>query len=95
MSQTNTAAPLLPQASNSNVTGSAGDRELLAQLQRARASLDVAEADLRTHRTANPTDITSALYSELKAEVDRCTRILEGAQRNYDTDKGKGTRFVK
>ena len=84
MSQTNISAPLLPQASNSNATGSARDREFArTEVQKARASLPAAEADLRRHRTANATDVTSALYSELKAEVARCTAVLVGAQRNY------------
>jgi capsule polysaccharide export protein KpsE/RkpR len=93
MSQTNISAPLLPQAQGNNTAGTSDDRELFArtEVQKASARLDVAaasltaaEADLRSHRTANATDVTSPLYSELKAEVARCTAVLAGAQRNYD-----------
>jgi hypothetical protein len=90
MSQTNISAPLLPQASNNNATGSAGDREF-AEVQKASARLDVAEADLRTYRTANPDDYTSAAFLVLKAEVDRCTAVLAGAQRNYSDAVNGGT----
>ena len=92
MSQTNISAPLLPQASNSNATGSARDREF-AQVQEARASLTAAEARLDAYCDSNSADLTSEAYSALVREVNRRSEILKGAQRNYDNalNGGKGT----
>jgi heme oxygenase len=84
MSQTNISAPLLPQASNSNATGSAGDREFArTEVQKARASLDAAEARLDAYCNVNSPDLTSENYLALVREVDRRSAVLTEANKTY------------
>jgi len=59
--------------------------EATAGLREARESLRRAEEDFRSWRAANPTDFSSTGFLALSAEVTRCTVVLAGAQRNYDS----------
>jgi cell shape-determining protein MreC len=68
-----------------------------AALNRASKSLEDAENELIDWKRENkPLVTTHATYVELKAEVTRCTGVLERAQLNYDNTlaANRGKMFV-